>query len=60
MAEEISPKTTINVMGQYRPEGVPATAEGRAEYPEIARRPTGKEIAEARAEAQRLGLRLAR
>ena len=56
----LSPRTFVNVMGQYRPEGVPATAEGRAEYPEIARRPTGEEIAEARAEAQRLGLRLAR
>jgi len=55
----LSPRTFVNVMGQYRPEGVPATAEGRAEYPEIARRPTGEEIAEARAEAQRLGLRLA-
>jgi putative pyruvate formate lyase activating enzyme len=55
----LSPRTFVNVMGQYRPEGVPATAEGRAEYSEIARRPTGKEIAGARAEAQRLGLRLA-
>ncbi len=56
----LSPRTFVNVMGQYRPEGVPATAEGRTEYPEIARRPTGKEIAEVRAEAQRLDLRLAR
>ena len=55
----LSPHTFVNVMGQYRPAGLLATAEGRAEFSPIARCPTSAEIAEARSYARRLGLRLA-
>lgn len=42
LAEEISPDTYVNVMGQYRPE------HRTPEYPELDRRPTQQEMAEAR------------
>ena len=42
LAEEISPETYVNVMGQYRPEY------RTDQYPEIHRRPTAEEMAEAR------------
>jgi putative pyruvate formate lyase activating enzyme len=42
LAEQISPGTTINVMGQYRPCYKAST------YPPISRRPTSQEIASAR------------
>ncbi|MEW5724341.1 MAG: radical SAM protein, partial [Thermodesulfobacteriota bacterium] len=50
LAEEISPDTYLNVMGQYRPCG-------RAyEYPELSRALTAGELAEAKQEARRAGL----
>lgn len=42
LARELSPDTYVNVMGQYRPEY------RTGEYPEINRRPTAAEMAEAR------------
>jgi putative pyruvate formate lyase activating enzyme len=53
LAEAVSPRTYVNVMGQYRP------LLRAAEFPEINRRPTEDEIIELKAHAQRLGLRLA-
>lgn len=50
LAEEISPATYVNVMDQYRP------CYRADEVPELARRPTGAEIREARAAARRHGL----
>jgi putative pyruvate formate lyase activating enzyme len=55
----ISPRTFVNVMGQYRPEGAVLDPRWRARYAEIARRPAAEEIAEVRAYARSLGLRLA-
>lgn len=54
IASEISPNTYINVMAQYHP------CFRAFEYPEIARRPTSHEFAEAYDYAVRKGLRLAR
>ena len=51
LAQEISPDTYVNVMGQYRP-----CADALA-HAAIARRPTPKEIASAKAYALELGLR---
>ena len=48
---ENTPNALVNVMGQYRPEYK------ASRYPEIARRPSRMEMAEAYAEAKRLGLR---
>jgi putative pyruvate formate lyase activating enzyme len=42
LAREVSPETYVNVMGQYRPEFQ------ASDYPEIDRRPTSAEMAEAR------------
>jgi putative pyruvate formate lyase activating enzyme len=50
LAAEISPDTYVNVMGQYRPEY------RAADYPEIARRPTHDEMAEATRLALAAGL----
>jgi putative pyruvate formate lyase activating enzyme len=50
LAEEISPDTYVNIMGQYRPCGT-ARADSVAD-----RRPTGAEIEEARAAAIAAGL----
>jgi putative pyruvate formate lyase activating enzyme len=47
---ELSPETYVNVMGQYRPEY------RTAEYPEIDRRPTAREMAEAFRLAKEAGL----
>ena len=52
LADEISPDTSVNVMGQYRPEYHASQA------PAIDRYPTADEIADARAYASRRGLRL--
>jgi len=50
IAQELSVRSYINIMGQYRPEY-------RAdEYPEISRRITHKEYSEAIRVAKRLGL----
>lgn len=51
LAQEISPDTYVNVMAQYRPEY------RAAEYPEIARRPTAREMDEARRLFFEAGLR---
>ncbi len=52
LAEQISPETTINVMGQYRP------CYQTHAHPRIDRRPTREEIASARGRARRKGLRV--
>lgn len=53
LASEISPRTFVNVMGQYHP------AHRAHGYPEIARLPHDEEIVAAKSFATRLGLRLA-
>ncbi len=50
VAEEISPDTWVNLMGQYRP------CYRASEFPALARRPTGSELAAAADAARRLGL----
>jgi len=50
IAEEISPDTYLNVMGQYRP------CYRADDFPELARRPTQDEMADAFAAARRCGL----
>ncbi|MFH0963541.1 MAG: radical SAM protein [Planctomycetota bacterium] len=52
LADEISPKTYVNVMDQYRPCGE------AARFPQLAVRPSRRQIAEARAYALEKGLRL--
>ena len=49
---ELSPRTYINVMAQYRP------CYRASEYPELSRRPSRAEISEAVALARAAGLRL--
>ena len=53
IAEELGPDTYLNLMGQYRPEGL--VRDGA--YPEIARRPTGGEYERALEMALSFGLR---
>ncbi|HHH40848.1 MAG TPA: radical SAM protein [Chloroflexi bacterium] len=50
LAQEVSPNTYINLMGQYYP------TFKAANYPEINRRPTAEEMAEARRLAEEAGL----
>ncbi len=50
LAEEVSPRTWVNLMDQYRP------CYRAGEFPEIARRPTGPELQEALAAARRAGI----
>lgn len=50
VSEQISRRTYINIMGQYRP------CHRAADYPELTRRPTGEEIREAVACARRFEL----
>mgnify|MGYP000586759306 CR=1 FL=1 len=52
IAEELGPETYVNLMGQYRPEGLVLGGH----YPEIARRPTRDELARAVELALELGL----
>ena len=52
LAGEVSPRTFVNVMPQYRP------VYRAGEHPDINRRPTHEEFEEAVARAQDLGLRL--
>lgn len=52
LAEQISPKTAINVMDQYRP------CFKADEHPEINRRPTREEVEEVRKYAVKKGLRI--
>ncbi len=53
LADELSPDTYVNVMGQYRPEHKVA---GSERYIDIGRRPSGAEMAAARAAAADAGL----
>jgi len=53
LAERISPRTFVNVMGQYR------TSAQTADFPEIDCPPDIEDILELKAHARRLGLRLA-
>jgi len=58
LAEELSPDTYINLMGQYRPEfqvGAPGK-DGRIQYREINRRPTDMEMTRAYDVARAAGL----
>lgn len=59
LAEELSPDTYVNIMGQYRPEYEVGqiARDGAARYDEINRRPRGDELAEAYELARRAGLR---
>ncbi len=50
IAEDISPNTYVNIMGQYRP------SHNAGRHPEIARRPDAGEMREAFALARRFGL----
>jgi putative pyruvate formate lyase activating enzyme len=50
IAEEISPDTYVNVMGQYRP------CHRAGDFPELSRRPTPAELAEAYEIGRRYGL----
>ncbi len=52
LAGEVSPRTWVNLMGQYRP------CYRAGEVPGMERRPTAAELREARAAARRAGLRL--
>ena len=52
VAEELGPDTYVNLMGQYRPEGLVRGGD----YPEIARRPTDAELESAVELARELGL----
>jgi putative pyruvate formate lyase activating enzyme len=52
LAAEISPRTAVNVMDQYRP------CHRAAEHPPLDRRPTADEVSSARRQARELGLRL--
>jgi len=54
----VSPRTCVNVMGQYRPSAEVARPDGRRYYAEIARPVTLQELAEVRHHALGLGLRL--
>jgi putative pyruvate formate lyase activating enzyme len=59
LAEEVSPDTYVNIMGQYRPEyevGQIAGDGAPAKYAEIDRRPAGEELKCAHAAARDAGL----
>lgn len=58
LAEELSPDTYVNIMGQYRPEHEVGkiSASGDAKYSEINRRPTPEEMRCARGAARSAGL----
>ena len=59
LADEVSPDTYVNIMGQYRPEYEVGQIAGDglpAKYGEIDRRPAGEELERARAAARRAGL----
>jgi putative pyruvate formate lyase activating enzyme len=58
LAEEISPDTYLNLMGQYRPDYQVGEIgrDGRARHPEIDRRPTPEEMRAAGAAARDAGL----
>jgi putative pyruvate formate lyase activating enzyme len=58
LAEEVSPDTYVNIMGQYRPEYEVGqiARDGLRRYEDINRRPEGDEISRAFASARRAGL----
>ena len=58
LAEEISPDTYVNVMGQYRPdyEVGRIARDGSAKYAEIDRMPTSRELEDVHAAARDAGL----
>jgi putative pyruvate formate lyase activating enzyme len=59
LAEELSPETYVNIMGQYRPEyevGQIARDGVAAKYAELVRRPAEEELERAYAAARRAGL----
>ena len=59
LAEELSPDTYVNIMGQYRPEyevGQIARDGVALKYPEIGRRPEWEELERAHEAARRAGL----
>jgi putative pyruvate formate lyase activating enzyme len=58
LAEEISPDTYVNVMGQYRPdyEVGQIARDGSAKYAEIDRKPTSRELEDVHAAARDAGL----
>ena len=58
LADALSPDTYVNVMGQYRPayEAHGRSAEGKAKYADIDRRPRPQEMVAARAAAEQAGL----
>jgi putative pyruvate formate lyase activating enzyme len=59
LSSELGADTYVNVMDQYRPEYQVGSASrsGRRQYVEIERRPSQRELASARAAADRAGLR---
>jgi putative pyruvate formate lyase activating enzyme len=56
LAEEISPDTYVNVMGQYRPEHLVGPADRAGKYAAINRTPTAREMQMARDAALQAGL----
>jgi putative pyruvate formate lyase activating enzyme len=56
LAEEISPDTYVNVMGQYRPEHLVGPADRAGKYAAINRTPYAREMQMARAAALQAGL----
>jgi putative pyruvate formate lyase activating enzyme len=58
LAEEVSPETYVNVMGQYYPAGKVTMARFKDKYADINRPVTTKEYAEAVNTAEALGLRV--
>jgi len=58
LAGELSPDTYLNLMDQYRPayRAAPGTPGAEGRYRDLARRPTGAELAAAREAAARAGL----
>jgi len=56
LAQELSPDTYINIMGQYRPDYQVVASETGDKYRDINRRPTAGELQEARAAARQAGL----
>ncbi len=60
LAEEISPETYVNVMGQYHPAGKVASGQWRNRYTDIDRRIHAQELQTAVSLARTLGLRVDR
>ena len=56
IAENLSPDTYVNVMGQYHPDYQVGPADKKGKYININRRPCAREIQAAREAAMRAGL----